>query len=414
MSMSKTKINFFALAGTVVMAGGFTAPVCAGEIFMLLEEPEASAVYSGVANLRGWALSTSGVDRVELHIDGTYLTNIPVGGARGDVAKAFPQIPDSINAGFSMALNYSLLTPGDHLFLIRVVDLAGATKETSVTIPVQRFNAPFISDATQINASTASFTASGNRLQINGLSVNGQSFDAALDWRSGAQGFRFSSIAADNGGGGGGDQCVSVPLVASGAHITWQISGTQEGQTLSGTIDTHYNSVSTTQAVTDTDSTVTVAGVAASTHSLTTQHYHIDNNLLYVERLDVTATATVFGFPVSTTSVVEFSPAQLAGPAQVYCLNQTWTSPAVTQTTTVNGQQTVNSSPVLTGVVEAINESITSPAGSFNTVRTRVATSADNSVTHQWLSTSNGQLIRQTTHAANGTLISTTEATQIQ
>lgn len=169
-------------------------PGYTGEITMMLEEPENSVVYSGVANLRGWAISTDGIDRVELHIDGVYLTNIPVGGSRQDVAAVYPQVPDSANAGFSMALNYSLLAPGNHIFMIRVLDLQGAEKTISVTVPVQRFNTAFIKDATAVNVDAAQFSVQGNTLSIQGLSVNGQPFDVILGWQTGAQSFRINSI----------------------------------------------------------------------------------------------------------------------------------------------------------------------------------------------------------------------------
>ena len=42
----------------------------AGQIVLTPEEPEAGNTYSGVANLRGWAVSSVGIDHIELYING--------------------------------------------------------------------------------------------------------------------------------------------------------------------------------------------------------------------------------------------------------------------------------------------------------------------------------------------------------
>ena len=55
----------------------------------MLEEPVAGEIHGGVGNLRGWAVATDGIDKIEIMIDGVYAFDAPYGGARGDVGGAF-------------------------------------------------------------------------------------------------------------------------------------------------------------------------------------------------------------------------------------------------------------------------------------------------------------------------------------
>ena len=64
----------------------FETSVTPGDTLRIaLEEPVKGDTYSGVGNLRGWAVATVGVDRVEIWIDGAYAFDAPYGGARADV-----------------------------------------------------------------------------------------------------------------------------------------------------------------------------------------------------------------------------------------------------------------------------------------------------------------------------------------
>ena len=46
--------------------------VKAGDIVFSVEEPTQNGKISGISNIRGWAISTAGIDRVELRINGVY------------------------------------------------------------------------------------------------------------------------------------------------------------------------------------------------------------------------------------------------------------------------------------------------------------------------------------------------------
>ena len=99
-----------------------------------LEEPVNAEIHSGVGNLRGWAVASEGVEKIEIFIDGDYAFDAPYGGARGDVGAAFPDITNSTESGFSLAFTYSNLTAGTHTIeaVARIAD--GADERSAVTL----------------------------------------------------------------------------------------------------------------------------------------------------------------------------------------------------------------------------------------------------------------------------------------
>ena len=81
----------------------FSTVVFSETVIVNLEEPNADGVYTGITNLRGWAVAESGIAVIEVDVDGSYAFDVPMGGARGDVAKVYPDFPDADTSGFSMA-----------------------------------------------------------------------------------------------------------------------------------------------------------------------------------------------------------------------------------------------------------------------------------------------------------------------
>lgn len=168
--------------------------VWAGDIVLAVEEPIAASTYSGVANIRGWVVGSVGIDRVDLYVDGALLTPIPTGGRRSDVGDAYPSYPNSANAGFSMAFNYSNLLAGPHTILIRAVDREGAIKETMVGFSVTRFSNPYISDPASISLNGASATFDSRSFLLKNVAAEGKTYDIRLEWRTEAQGFAITRI----------------------------------------------------------------------------------------------------------------------------------------------------------------------------------------------------------------------------
>ena len=176
----------------------------AGDIQFLLEEPTSGSAYSGVANVRGWAVSSVGINHIELLVDGVVKTNIPSGGLRKDVGNVYPSYPNSSQSGFSMAFNYSELTAGSHTIGINVIDNEGTKKSTTATFTVARFNTSFISDPATVSLSAATITDDNDKaISISNLQAGGKAYNVRLEWRTAAQGFALTSISAVGGGGDG-------------------------------------------------------------------------------------------------------------------------------------------------------------------------------------------------------------------
>ena len=115
--------------------------------------------YSGIANIRGWAVAPQGLQRIELYFDGALQGNIPLGGRRADVGDAYPSYPGSADSGFAMAFNYSTLSAGPHTLTVRAVDAAGATRDASAAFTVTRFANAYIADPAAVSLNQASPSA---------------------------------------------------------------------------------------------------------------------------------------------------------------------------------------------------------------------------------------------------------------
>jgi len=168
------------------------------KIRLSLEEPINESTYSGVSNIRGWAVAQSGIKQIELYVDGAFMTNIPSGGSRADVGESLPTYPDSDQSGFSMAFNYSNLSKGLHSILVRAHDNSGSVKEISATFTVTRFDNPFISNSSSINLNNANISHNNNSVFIKNLVVENKNYDIRLDWRTATQGFAITQISTSH------------------------------------------------------------------------------------------------------------------------------------------------------------------------------------------------------------------------
>ncbi len=166
------------------------------QIVLALEEPVGGTTYSGVANIRGWAVAPQGLQRIELYLDGALQGNIPLGGRRADVGDAYPGYPGSADSGFAMAFNYSTLSAGPHTLTVRAVDAAGATRDASAAFTVTRFANAYIADPAAVSLDQATLSRTGNVIAIQNLMVEGQSYAVHLAWRPATQGFAVSQIEA--------------------------------------------------------------------------------------------------------------------------------------------------------------------------------------------------------------------------
>ena len=161
---------------------------------VFLEEPVSGEIHAGVGNLRGWAVATDGISRIEILVDGAYAFDAPYGGARGDVGGAFPDVENSDESGFALAYAYSLLTAGPHTITAVAHTTLGETLESSADFEVVKFASDFIADEEAVDFSSGSCSLSPREISIVDATVEGSLYDVVLKWRTAAQGFEFIEI----------------------------------------------------------------------------------------------------------------------------------------------------------------------------------------------------------------------------
>lgn len=159
-----------------------------------LEEPVQGETHTGVGNLRGWAVASKGITKVEIRIDGVFAFDIPYGGSRGDVGGAFPDVAGSSESGFSAAFNYSSLSAGQHTITAIAHDTAGATRQNAATFQVVKFNSEFIGGSNSVNLGSRSCSLSGDEIGVTNARVEGVYYDLRLKWRTAEQGFEIINV----------------------------------------------------------------------------------------------------------------------------------------------------------------------------------------------------------------------------
>ena len=169
-------------------------PVAASVFRVALEEPVKGQFHTGVGNLRGWAIASEGITKVEILVDGVLAFEAPYGGERGDVGGAFPDVAGSSESGFSLAYNYSSLSAGPHTITAVAHNALGETKKSAARFEVVRFDSPFISDPNAVNLNNASCTVSSDEISIVDALVEGSVYDLRLKWRTAEQGFEIIEI----------------------------------------------------------------------------------------------------------------------------------------------------------------------------------------------------------------------------
>ena len=168
--------------------------VNSGVLEVSLEEPVQGQVHTGVGNLRGWAVASEGITKVEIYIDEVLAFEAPYGGSRGDVGGAFPDVAGSRESGFSLAYNYSAMAAGPHTITAIAYNALGETKESSASFDVVRFDSAFITDPNAVNLNNASCTVSSDEISVVDAQVDGSVLDLMLKWRRAEQGFEIIEI----------------------------------------------------------------------------------------------------------------------------------------------------------------------------------------------------------------------------
>ena len=100
-----------------------------------LETPQPNTPVTGPVRVSGWALSESGIDRVDVYVDRNLATSGSPAISRADVQKTYPNFPDSAKAGFDLQLDLSARPAGIHELVVQVRTKDDAVKEFP-TVPI--------------------------------------------------------------------------------------------------------------------------------------------------------------------------------------------------------------------------------------------------------------------------------------
>ncbi len=171
------------------------------QIEMYLETPAQNETYTGVAFVRGWAVAPSGVEKIELYIDGAYILDVPIGESRTAVGELYPNYPDSDKSGFNMAYFYSKLDAGTHTAAVRAVDRNGQYKDVFADFNVVRFDTNqsnnFIRDPSIVSLNAATVINNNGEISIQGVNVDGAYYNIRIGWNNLLQGLTINSINAN-------------------------------------------------------------------------------------------------------------------------------------------------------------------------------------------------------------------------
>ena len=205
-------------SGSTLTGGGYSSDDCdpaddfgcnsgtGSSLSVTLEEPAVGSVNMGVGNLRGWAVASAGIHKVEALLDGEFLGEIPYGGARSDVGLAFPDIDGSDQSGFSMAFNYSGLSAGKHTIEVVAHSTDNKTASDSAQFETVRFDKEFIGAGEAINLNAAASVLTNDQIQVENISIAGKYYNLLLRWKTAEQGFEIVEIEAlDSGGSSSSD-----------------------------------------------------------------------------------------------------------------------------------------------------------------------------------------------------------------
>ena len=93
---------------------------------------------SGIVEIRGWAVSASGIDRVEVSVDSQDSVPAEYGLERTDTANLVREFPNAMRAGYLVNLDTTRMEDGIHRLSIRAHDKNGNTREIDISVLVDQ------------------------------------------------------------------------------------------------------------------------------------------------------------------------------------------------------------------------------------------------------------------------------------
>jgi len=102
------------------------------------DEPAAAASRpcSGKVSVRGWAVAASGIERVEVHLQGHSAVRAQTGLLRPDIGQRFPELLEAKQAGFCCQIDTSALSTGRYPIYIRSISRTGTVRQIETDLYV--------------------------------------------------------------------------------------------------------------------------------------------------------------------------------------------------------------------------------------------------------------------------------------
>ncbi|MEG2353340.1 MAG: N-acetylmuramoyl-L-alanine amidase [Clostridium sp.] len=88
---------------------------------MWIEYPEYDSQHNGDIAVSGWALNQSGVDKINIYIDGTKVGEAEIGFQRYDVDRAYPGYKNGEHSGFNYVIDSSDISNGIHTIKVESI-----------------------------------------------------------------------------------------------------------------------------------------------------------------------------------------------------------------------------------------------------------------------------------------------------
>ena len=164
------------------------------DLEIAIDQPIRNAVHSGIGMVRGWAVSSEPIERVEVYIDGTYRFDVPHGDQRNELVKRFPNNEQAGQSGFSSAFNWNQLGSGQHEITVRAIDTFGSTAERTFNFAVTTFDKGFIKARDVFELGWSSISGLGDSFIIRGALIDGAYYDISVQWQPRSQNFEIVGI----------------------------------------------------------------------------------------------------------------------------------------------------------------------------------------------------------------------------
>lgn len=91
---------------------------------------------SGTIVVKGWAIASSGIKRVEIQAGGAAPVEARYGLYRPDVARHYPDVPNAERSGYQASLDTAALEDGERVIVIRALSSSGSRKEIQVPVRI--------------------------------------------------------------------------------------------------------------------------------------------------------------------------------------------------------------------------------------------------------------------------------------